>query len=246
MAAPKRPVAVSVDVTVRGDVPVDVVEYAETKISRVLEHTGDRVLRATATLSLSGDPAVPRPGRAEATLDVNGTLVRAHAAAGDLVGAIDLLEDRLRENLLAHRDRERTRHRWIGIAREGAWRHGDLPTRRAAHFPRPPEERQVLRRKTFAVEPLTADEAAFEMDLLGHDFYLFTDRDTGQDAVVFKDDSGYRVTVEAPALTEAEAISRLELSSEPFLLHTDPETSRGRVLYLRYDGHYGLIMPSTG
>ena len=48
--------------------------------------------------------------------------------------------------------------------------------------------------------------------------------------------------LEAPAhLTEAEARARLELSGEPFVFYLDPDTGRGRVLYLRYDGHYGQI-----
>jgi ribosome-associated translation inhibitor RaiA len=245
MAAAKRTVSTAVDVTVRGDVPADAVEYAEAKIARVMDYTDEQVLRAAVVLSLSSDPAVPRRAHAEGTLDLSGTTVRAHAAAGEPVGAVDLLEARLRRSLLQHKDRARTRSRWIGLAEEGSWRHGDLPTTRQASFPRPPEERQVLRRKTFAVTPLTHDEAAYEMDLLGHDFYLFTEEASGKDAVVHRDGSGYRVSTEAPELTEAEAIERLGLSGEPFLLHTDPETGRGRVLYLRYDGHYGLIVPSN-
>lgn len=98
-----------------------------------------------------------------------------------------------------------------------------------------------MRRKTFAVEPMTADEAAFEMDLLAHDFYLFTDRATGEDSVVFRDDGGWRVVTDGALLTEAEAITKLELSGEPFVLYRDVEGGRGRVLYVRYDGHYGLI-----
>jgi hypothetical protein len=98
-----------------------------------------------------------------------------------------------------------------------------------------------VRRKTFAVEPMTVDEAAYEMDLLAHDFYLFTDRDTSRDVVVYRDDEGCRVKADAPALSEESAISRLEVSGEPFLLYRDSETGRGHVLYLRYDGHYGVI-----
>jgi hypothetical protein len=45
----------------------------------------------------------------------------------------------------------------------------------------------------------------------------------------------------APTLAEGEAISRLNLTGEPFLFYVDPDIGRGRVLYLRYDGHYGLI-----
>ena len=115
----------------------------------------------------------------------------------------------------------------------------------------------MVRRKTFALAPMTLDEAAFEMDLLGHDFYLFTDAATGKDAVVCRDgDGGFAAGGETTAgegtvevehdrltaqLTEAEARARLELSGEPFVFYLDPDTGRGQVLYLRYDGHYGLI-----
>jgi hypothetical protein len=48
----------------------------------------------------------------------------------------------------------------------------------------------------------------------------------------------------APALTEAEAIDRLDLSGSPFVFFVDSADGRGRVLYRRYDGHYGLITPA--
>jgi hypothetical protein len=117
----------------------------------------------------------------------------------------------------------------------------------------------VIRRKTFALEPMTPDEAAFDMDLLGHDFLLFTDLSSGQDAVIWRTDTGYRVQGEVsaserastaspvefdgpvPTLTEEEALQRLDLTGAPFVFHRDPETRRGRVLYLRYDGHCGVI-----
>ena len=105
------------------------------------------------------------------------------------------------------------------------------------------------------VEP---DEAAYEMGLLGHDFYLFTDSRSGKDAVVYRDGNGRfairgEAVVEgesaplvemvgtAPTLSDNEARTRLEVGGEPFVFYLDPETGRGRVLYIRYDGHYGLI-----
>lgn len=258
--SPSRPEAaqVVVEVTVRGNVPDAVVEYARTKVDHVTRYAYQPVLAAHVVLTEAPDPAVQRPSRAEAGLDVSGTQVRAHAVATDMTAAVDVLEDKLRRKLVQHQERVRTRHRWIGLASEHEWRHGDLPTRREAYFPRPPEQREVIRRKTFALEPMSPDEAAFEMDLLGHDFYLFTDRGTGKDSVVYRDGDGrYAVRGEAvpseesaalvhlvgsaPTLSEAEAITRLELSGEPFVFHLDRESGRGRVLYLRYDGHYGLI-----
>ena len=246
------------DVVVRGPVPQSAVEYARGKLTHVSGYASRPVLAARAVLTLAQDPAMERPARAEASLDVNGTQIRAHALASDMEGAVDLLEDKLHKNLVQYQDRERTRHRWIGVASGSEWRHGDLPTPMTDHFRRPAEEREILRRKTFALAPMTPDEAAYEMELLGHDFYLFTDSRSGKDAVVYHDGSGRfairgEVVVEgesaplvevagaAPTLSEEEAVARLELSGEPFVFYLDPASDRGRVLYVRYDGHYGLI-----
>lgn len=253
--APPAPVRV----TVRGHVGPAVQEYAERKIGHVCHYAHQPVLSAHAVLTLFADPARQRPALAEATLDVNGTFVRAQVAAEEMLEAVDLLEDRLRRRLVQHQDRERTRHRWIGVAAEHEWRHGDLPTQRPERFPRPAEDRQLIRRKTFALEPLTPDEAAFDMELLGHDFLLFTDLSSGHDAVVWRTETGYRVQGDVsaaerastasqvefdgpvPTLTEEEALQRLDLTGAPFVFYLDPGTARGRILYLRYDGHCGVI-----
>lgn len=120
-----------------------------------------------------------------------------------------------------------------------------------------------MRRKTFALAPMTPDEAAYEMDLLGHDFYLFTDSRSGKEAVVYRDGEGrfairgeavpdgesatlVELAGSAPTLAEAEAVTRLDLGGEPFVFFLDSQTGHGRVLYLRYDGHYGLITAADG
>jgi ribosomal subunit interface protein len=250
-------------VTVRGQVGPAVQQYAEQKIGHVCRYAHEPVLSAHAVLTLSADPARQRPAIAEATLDVNGTFLRAQVAAEEMLESVDLLEDRLRRRLVQHQDRERTRHRWIGIAAEHEWRHGDVPAQRPEHFPRAAEDRQVIRRKSFALEPMTPDEAAFDMQLLGHDFLLFTDLSSGQDAVIWRTESGFRVQGEVsaserastaspvdfdgpvPTLTEDEALQRLDLTGAAFVFYLDPDTHRGRVLYLRYDGHCGVITPAV-
>lgn len=252
---------VPVEVTLRGDVPDGAASYAQGKVEHVARLAREPILSAHVVLTVASDPAVQRSARAEAALDVNGIPIRAHAAAADMFAAVDFLEEKLEKNIVQHADRVRTRHRWIGEAAGHEWRHGDLPSRREAYFPRPPEQREVVRRKTFALEPMTPDEAAFDMDLLGHDFYLFTDLGSGKDALVYRDgdadDGKFALQGEtvpyaeagtllasagaAPELSERDAIDRLNLSGEPFLFFLDPESGRGRVLYLRYDGHYGLI-----
>jgi Sigma 54 modulation/S30EA ribosomal protein C terminus len=50
------------------------------------------------------------------------------------------------------------------------WRHESGPTHRPSYFPRPEDERQIIRRKSFTLPTSTVDEAALQMDLLDYDF----------------------------------------------------------------------------
>jgi ribosome-associated translation inhibitor RaiA len=251
---------VVVQVVLRGEVPEAVADYARLRVQHVCGLANHPVLSARLVLTLAADPAVERPARAEASLDLSGTQLRAAAVAAELREAADLLAAKLRQNLLQHQERQRERSRWIGESTAHQWRKGDLPSPHLAHHPRAPEDRELVRRKTFALQPMSADEAAYEMDLLGHDFFLFTDGSTRHEAVVYRErdgrfairgdavpaeESAVRIEVvrDAPTLTEGEARERLDLSGEPFVFYLDPRTGRGRVLYLRYDGHYGLITP---
>jgi len=130
---------------------------------------------------------------------------------------------------------------------------------------RPIHERKMLRHKTFELELCTANEAIEDMELMGYPFQLFKGLETGQDSVVYRDGpKGYRLAqVEQrngrswgrrPALTVsprpavrmslAEATESLNLTAGPFVFYAEALTGRGRVLYRRYDGHYGLITPA--
>jgi ribosome-associated translation inhibitor RaiA len=257
-----------VQVTVRGgEVPVDSRAYAAEKIGHVADYSARPVLYAHVVLEVVGDPARTRPALAEATLDVNGTPLRAHVAAAGTHEAVDLLEGRLRRQLVQLEGRVQNRHHRTGVAGEHEWRHGDLAQGRPEYRDRPVEERTVVRHKMLALQATTPDEAVGDMEQVGHDFYLFTDRATGQDAVVYRlpaggygghtadgtrlrllspDGSTSEATVpEAAAaaarMTEEQAVEHLDLAGDPFVFHLDPATGRGRVLYRRYDGNYGLM-----
>jgi len=250
-----------------GDVPEAAKQYAADKIAQLARYTRRPILYATLRLSLEPKPSIERPAVAEATLDLGGQVVRAHVAARDPMAAIDLLDDRLRRRLerQARRVNRGQFHR-PAPAQPGGWRHGDLPTQRPEFFDRPIEEREVVRNKTFALAPMTCDEAAWDLDMLGHDFYLFTEIESGSDAVIFHaDDDGHLELIwtggnssapggvaaalvvsnqHPPELTLTDAEERLDNSDEVFVFFVHPETRRGNVVYRRYDGHYGLITPA--
>jgi ribosome-associated translation inhibitor RaiA len=253
-----------VEVTTRGRVPAGAVNYARTKIARVIGRAGSPVLYAKVTLTRRPDPAVPRRAVVEAELDLNGRLMRAHRAGVDFKEAIDLVEARLADRLehLAEHRKDRTR-RPVHNG-EGEWRHGDLPTRRPAHYPRPAEERVVLERKAFPIGEATVEEARFDLELLDHDFYLFRELGTGGESLLVRHPDGryglIRSDPDAPPppaelidpetgpvvdLDVDDAIERLNNTGEPYVFFRDRRSGHGTVLYWRYDGHYGLVAPAV-
>lgn len=254
----------SMEVVTRGDVPVSARRYAEDHLGRVLDQIAEPVLFTRVKLTQASDPSRERPAIAEVSVDVNGEIVRAQLAATEMREAIDLLQKRLRDRL-EHRARRREalRHRGPSSG-PGEWRHGDAPTHRPEHFDRPAEERELVRRSTYSDDEMTVDEAAFDLEQLDVDFYLFRELATGGDSLVERADGGYRllrldgadadpgptaVRLEligngAPTLTLEEAIERLQAGGEHHVAFIDPSSGRGRVLYLRYDGHYGVVEPA--
>ena len=247
---------VPVEVTLRGNVGDFAGDYARDKVAHALTVAHEPVLHAHVVLDWRHDPGMERRALVKATVDVNGTTVHAKTTASTMNEAVDELESRLRRQLVHLQERSRTRHRWTGIAQEQEWRHGDLPRRPLPYFPRPEEAREVIRDKSFASEPMSVDEAAYEMELLDHDFFVYPDVSSGSPALVHRlPGGGYglqgvahagapaAVTYEGtpPTLTDVEARTRLEADGEPFVFYLDSATGTGRVLYHRYDGHYGLI-----
>ena len=257
-------------VTISGGITEDVADGITAEVQRrvgsVLDHLRQPVLSARVRVTRHEDPAAANAFTAQANVDLNGTLIRVQVAAPTPGEALAQLSEKLRHAAERAAARWKDRAARMSAQAPHAWRHIFEPSQRPSYSPRPPEERRVMRHKSFGLGTCTADEAAFDMDELDYDFFLFTELGSGQDSVLYRtgpDSYGLaqlapkpgRVTPGAvtlaisdqPAaeLTEAEAVSRLNLSGEPFLFFREPGGQRrGRVLYRRYDGHYGLIGPA--
>jgi ribosome-associated translation inhibitor RaiA len=255
-----------VEVVAGDEIPESTLTSARAMVAALVRYASEPVLHARVRLSQSHDPAVERPAIAQGNLDLNGRMLRAQVAAATAHEAIELLEMRMRRRLDRMARHWEARRGRMPEAAPHEWRHISEPTQRPGYYPRPEPERQVVRHKTFAPAHVTPDEAAFDMDLLDYDFYLFTDDETGRDSVIYRaGPTGYRMaqadpeparvpvtavplTVSdrpAPRLTVAEARKQLDATGLPFLFFAEPASGRGRVLYRRYDGHYGLIRPAS-
>jgi hypothetical protein len=72
------------------------------------------------------------------------------------------------------------------------------PAPRLPYFPRPQDERTVMRHKSCTPAHETPDEAAAEAGLLDYDFHLFIEKATGEDAVIYRTPDGYRLALAHP------------------------------------------------
>jgi ribosome-associated translation inhibitor RaiA len=251
--------AVDVHLSTRGPVSDQHRVQAREKVARLARLCREPVRVAQVRLVVEAGPGRDRPAEVEAVLDIDGAVARAHVAAATIPEAIDLVVDRLRRRIERIEDR---RHRLPDrrAATNGSRaRHAEAPAQRPQVRARPVDEREVVRRKSFALEPLSIDEAAFDLDALAHDFYLFRERSTMRDCVLTYGRDGLellhpddvvpdltsvatpvRLRAVSATMSEAQARERLEVGHEPFVFFVTP-SGRAHVLYLRNDGHYGLI-----
>lgn len=221
-------------VTTKGEVSEAAREYAVGKVDRLHQHAHGQVLLTKLKLTQDHGRDVEHNAIAEAVLDVDGRLVRGQVAASRLEEAVDLLVDRMTRQLDQAAAKTRTQQRRAAKAQ---------PPRASVA----PDDRELVAHKSFAIDRATVEEAAFDMEVMDFDFFLFTDAEDGADKVLHHGPDGeLAVAAGPPEETVDEALERLDAGGEPFVFFRDTATGRGAVAYLRYDGHYGLITPADG
>ena len=137
--------------------------------------------------------------RVEITCHVKGPVVRAEASADDEYGALDIAMDKLLERLRRDHDRRRVhrgRRAPESVAQATARLDAAALTDEAARIAAASDDADLIdadgdspievREKIHASMPMALDQALYEMELVGHDFYLFHDKDTDQASVVYR------------------------------------------------------------
>lgn len=187
-------------------------EHAQEKLSKLEKHD-HRIMRVDVEVSRERNPRqVERAVKVELTAFSKGPVIRAEAAAEDKMSALDVALDRMASQMRKAADRRRV-HRG---------RHTPVSVAEALADATPPEpeeqteevtERQVgpitvtgdgplvVREKSHDATPMTLDQALYEMELVGHDFYLFVDKESERPSVVYRR-RGYDYGVIALNLTE--------------------------------------------
>jgi ribosomal subunit interface protein len=173
-------------------------DHVEEKLTRLEKHD-HRIMRVQVELDCEPNPRQrDRAVRIELTAFSKGPVIRAEAAAADKMAALDLALDKMAAQMRRAADRRRVhhgRHAPVSVGQALAEVDEDTaPTSDEALI----SERQVgpiavtgdgplvVREKTHPASPMTLDQALYEMELVGHDFYLFVDKESERPSVVYR------------------------------------------------------------
>ena len=184
-------------------------DVVESKMNRVTAIAPD-AQRVQIVLSHEGNPRMHDTAiRVELTVIAGSTVVRAEASSADEISALDLALDKLTLRLRRARDRRKDHRKnyspvpvdagqFVPPSEEEEDIMGDAadansPSAAVASDLGPGESIEVhvgdtpivIRRKLHVAEPMSIDEALYEMELIGHDFFLFVNKDTMRPSVVY-------------------------------------------------------------
>lgn len=116
----------------------------------------------------------------EVTIPSAGMLLRGEEVTEDMYASIDNVVEKLERQIRKHKTKlEKRMH-------ESALRFSDITPLE----PETDNEPKIVRTKKFAFKPMDAEEAVLQMDLLGHNFFVFMNSDTNEVNVVYKRKDG--------------------------------------------------------
>ncbi|MCC2312963.1 ribosome hibernation-promoting factor, HPF/YfiA family [Cellulomonas xiejunii] len=168
--------------------------HLESKLAKI-EQLAPRAQRVDVLVSHESNPRQAGISeRVELTVVDKGPVIRAEACADDAYAALDVALGRLLERLRRARDRRKDHRNHTPLT--------PVDVRPPAAEPPAPSEPEpgedgvtetvlgdspvLIREKVHRAEPMTVDDALYEMELVGHDFFLFVDAETAQPAVAYR------------------------------------------------------------
>ncbi|MGI8578720.1 MAG: ribosome hibernation-promoting factor, HPF/YfiA family [Nocardioidaceae bacterium] len=174
--------------------------HVEEKLTR-LEKYNQHIIRVDVEVSKESNPRLSDQSvRVEVTIRSRGPVLRAEAAAEDKLSALDKAVERLMAQARKAADRRRIHHGSrtpTSLAQAMGEIAKSSETAPDATASDPLEHKEgpltvvgdgppVVREKSHPATPMTLDQALYEMELVGHDFYLFIDKEDDRPAVVYR------------------------------------------------------------
>jgi len=151
--------------------------YIESKIGRVEKYFNDTDLTATVTIRVRGKEQI-----VEVTIPANKMVLRAEEKHSDLYAAVDLVSDKLERQIRKNKTKARKNLKQTIIF-------NDFDVDASEDV-----DDSIVKRKVIDTKPMSEEEAILQMELIGHDFFLFKNGKTSEICVVYKrKDKGYGI-----------------------------------------------------
>lgn len=163
-------------------------QYAEEKVGNSMKVMDIHPLDADVVLFVEKNPANPEPATCEVTLRTKGHIVRVEEHEEDMYAAIDVASAKVLRQLRKFKTRVLDRKLRADAPEAVGIPAGELDLDALMKELNPDEE--VVRVKNVEFAPLTEEEALVQIDLLGHDFFAYTDRDSGLVNVLYRRNNG--------------------------------------------------------
>lgn len=171
-------------------------EYVQSKVGKI-EKYFDEVPEANAHVNLK--IYSDRNGKAEVTIPLPNIVLRAEETSPDLYGSIDLVSDKLERQMRKYKTKVNRKFRRQeaevseAVSPELKDETSELDDEINEELNGGAEESSeinIVRTKRFDLKPMNAEEAVLQMEMLGHDFFVFLDADAESTNIVYKRDDG--------------------------------------------------------
>ena len=150
--------------------------YALEKLGKLDKHLNDAA-RLELELHVERNPSIAQNQVAEATIWTKGPVLRARESSSDMRASIDLLVEKLERQARRYRDKRR---RGPGRGNHDSTPPGGIPVVADEESP------VIVKTKQFAVKPMSPEEAVLQLELVGHDFFVFQNAESGEVNVVYR------------------------------------------------------------
>jgi len=154
--------------------------YAEKKVDKLQKYFEREIVDAQVTMSVERGIHT-----ADVTIQVDGLLLRGEERTGDMYASIDSAVDKIERQIRKYKTRINRK-----LRQDGNKLVESAVNRQASVDVSEPSELKVVRVKRFAMKPMSVEEAIMQMELLGHDFFVFMDASTEDVNVVYKRKDG--------------------------------------------------------
>ncbi|MBK5225476.1 MAG: ribosome-associated translation inhibitor RaiA [Thermoleophilia bacterium] len=132
-------------------------------------------------LFVEKNPSIADNQVAEVTIFTKGPVLRAKEASADMYASIDLVADKLSRQVKKYRGK---------LVSHNAHVRGSIPPDAIMPLPEEAEEQEegpeIVKLKSFDIKPMSAEEAALQLELIGHDFFVFRNSETNDTSVIYR------------------------------------------------------------